>query len=61
MKMSRRAIDQNIKRFLDEERTSVGHLGGPHPKWDDQMTDELVKFVEEDNEVHLFFRKKKDP
>jgi len=49
--MSTRAIDQNILRYLEEDRTHVEKRGKPHPKWDDKMLEYTLSMVEEHPEV----------
>lgn len=49
--MSRRSINENIQRFMEENRTVEGKRGAAHPKWDNEMHDFLIQSIEEDPAV----------
>lgn len=51
MGMAKRTIDENIKRFLDGGRTQIGRRGGSRSKWDEDMTDAMLSFVDNNNDV----------
>ena len=45
--MSRRTVDENIRRYIQEEKQEILKRGKPHPKWDDEMKDYAIKMVED--------------
>ena len=53
MGASRRATNENIQRFSEENRRTIQRRGGGHPKWDEDMHQFLINLVEDNPQVFL--------